>query len=98
GYVLIRVVAIPTGWFHVSGLDTGVGGYLDSLVLPAVTLAVGLTPIFLRSLRSSMVATLESEHVAAARALGLSSGRIMRRHVLRNSIAPTVSLVATALG
>ncbi|WP_030661842.1 ABC transporter permease [Streptomyces cellulosae] len=98
GYVLIRVIAIPTGWFPVSGLGTGLSAYLNSLVLPAVTLSIGLTPIFLRSLRSSMVATLESEHVAAARALGLSSGRIMRRHVLRNSVAPTVSLLATALG
>lgn len=99
GYVLIRLVAIPTGWFPVAGLSTdGPGDFIRSLVLPAVTLAIGLTPILLRSLRSSMVATLGSEHVAAARTLGLSPGRIMRRHVLRNSITPTVSLLTTALG
>lgn len=99
GYVLIRAVAIPTGWFPVSGLGDGDPADLArSLTLPAVTLATGLTPVLLRSLRSSMIATLASEHIAAARTLGLSPARIMRRHVLRNSIAPTVSLLATALG
>lgn len=98
GYMLIRVLAIPTGWFPVSGLSEGPTGYIRSLVLPAVTLALGLTPILLRSLRSSMIATLESEHVAAARSLGLSNARVLRRHVMRNSVAPTISLLATALG
>ncbi|HWI32293.1 MAG TPA: ABC transporter permease [Microbacterium sp.] len=99
GYVLIRTVAIPTGWFPVSGLSTASPGeFIRSLVLPSVTLAIGLTPVLLRSLRSSMIATLNSEHVAAARTLGLSPARIMRRHVFRNSVTPTINLLATALG
>lgn len=99
GYILIRTVAIPTGWFPVSGLSVaGPADFLRSVALPSITLAIGLTPVLLRSLRSSMIATLGSEHVAAARTLGLSPWRIMRRHVLRNSITPTVSLLATALG
>lgn len=99
GYVLIRGIAIPTGWFPVAGLDTSnPATFALSLVLPAVTLALGLTPILLRSLRSSMIATLGSEHVAAARTLGLSDARIMRRHVMRNSLIPAISLLATILG
>lgn len=99
GYVLIRTIAIPTDWFPVAGLDTeNPGTFALSLVLPSVTLALGLTPILLRSLRSSMIATLGSEHVAAARTLGLSDARIMRRHVMRNSLIPAISLLATILG
>ena len=98
GYVLLTAVALRTGWFPVSGLEPGFWGTARSLVLPTVTLAIGLSPVLLRSLRSSMISILESEHVAAARSLGLSRARVIRRHVMRNAAVPTISLLTTAVG
>jgi peptide/nickel transport system permease protein len=67
-------------------------------VLPAVALSFALAPVIARSLRSSMVAVLDSEYVAAARAGGISGARLFRWYVLRNSVSPAISLLAVQAG
>lgn len=98
GLVLIRFVALPTGWFPVAGFGEDLPGRLRSVVLPAVALSLALAPVIARSLRSSMVAVLDSEYVAAARAGGISGGRLFRWYVLRNSVSPALSLLAVQAG
>ena len=49
------------------------GGYLESLVLPAITAAIGIVPILVRSLRVGMIEILDAEFVATARAKGLNA-------------------------
>lgn len=94
GLVLVRYVALPTGWFPVSGFGDGVGGHVRSVVLPAVSLSLALAPVIARSLRSSMVEVLDSDYVAAARAIGLRGLRLLRWYVLRNAVPPAISLLA----
>lgn len=98
GLVLIRFVALPTGWFPVAGFGEDLAGKLRSVVLPAVALSLALAPVIARSLRSSMVAVLDSEYVAAARAGGISGARLFRWYVLRNSVSPAISLLAVQAG
>lgn len=98
GLILIRFVALPTGWFPVSGFGVTYGEHARSAVLPAVTLSLALAPVVARSLRTAMVDVLESDYVTAARAAGVSGVRLFRWYVLRNSLSPAVNLLAVQVG
>ncbi|KNY05935.1 ABC transporter permease [Microbacterium sp. GCS4] len=98
GIVLILVVAVPTGWFPVGGFGATPAEHLRSIILPAFTLALAIAPLQVRSLRTSIIEVLGAEHVTTARSLGLSSGRIMSRFVLRNAAPPTISILALNVG
>lgn len=98
GFLLIRLVAIPTGWFPVAGLGSNPQDLLRSLVLPSVTGAIVLTPVLVRSLRSSLIDVLDSEYVAVARSLGVGGSALIIRHVLRNALGPVITLLALNIG
>jgi peptide/nickel transport system permease protein len=89
----LRLRLLPT-----SGYGASFPEHLKSLVLPAVTMALGLFPILVRLLRSSVIETLQSEHVEAARARGLSEVRLLTKHVLRNSVISTVTILGLLAG
>jgi peptide/nickel transport system permease protein len=98
GLVLVQVFVLRLGWFPASGLREGVPGLLHSLFLPALTVALYLAPVLVRTLREQLIETMRADHVEAARARGLAPGRIMRRYVLRNSLISTVMVLGVSLG
>ncbi|MFF2277897.1 ABC transporter permease [Agromyces sp. NPDC058126] len=98
GIILILTVALPTGWFPVGGFGETPAEHLRSIALPALTLALSIAPLQVRSLRASMITVLGAEHVTTARSLGIGRSRIMSRFVLRNAAPPTVSILALNLG
>ena len=73
-------------------------GWAEHLILPWLVLALPFVGLYSRLLRSSMLDTLGEDHVVAAEAKGLSPGRVMRRHVLRNATLPLVALFGLDLG
>lgn len=79
--------------------DTGFGlDYLRHLVLPVLTLTVGLIGSWSRYLRTSMLDTLHSDYVRTARAKGVPRRQVILRHALRNSLGPFVTVVALDAG
>lgn len=66
---------------------------LESLALPAFTLAVGSFVVYYRVLRSDLIATLQEEFITMARSKGISQRRIMWRHAFRPS---SVALLGSA--
>lgn len=62
------------------------------LVLPWVTLSVLFIGFYSRVLRSTILDTVNEDYVRTAHAKGLSDGQVLRRHILRNSLIPIVSL------
>jgi peptide/nickel transport system permease protein len=62
------------------------------LVLPWLTLAVLFVGLYSRVLRANLLDTMGEDHVRTARAKGLPEKQVMRRHVLRNSLIPVVTL------
>lgn len=98
GIVLVLLVALPTGWFPVGGFGYTTVDHLRSIVLPAITLAVTMAPLQIRSLRASLIAVRASEYITAARTLGIGSARVTRRFILRNASPPTVSVLALNIG
>jgi peptide/nickel transport system permease protein len=84
--------------FPVGGWGEGIAGHLRSAVLPALTIAIGIAPMTIRSLRASMIEVLNADFVATARAKGLSGTRVVARHVLRNAAIPTITVLAVNVG
>ena len=71
---------------------------IEHLVLPALTLGIGLYGEYALIVRSSMLETLGEDYVLTARAKGLSNWAIIRKHGLRNAMLPVVTLIALSLG
>ncbi|EYT51773.1 ABC transporter permease [Leucobacter sp. UCD-THU] len=98
--VLIAVFAVGLGWFPVFGSGEDLGDRLWHLTLPAIALALSATAYVVRVTRSSIREEASKEHVLTAQARGVASGRVVRRHILRNAAIPIVTvggLTATGL-
>jgi peptide/nickel transport system permease protein len=98
GLVLALVFGLELDLFPVSGYETGVGGILKTLTLPAVTLGLALTVIVVRTLRSSLLEVLQSDYIDAARARGMSERRIVAKHAMRNAVMPTITIMSIQIG
>ena len=99
--LLIFLFGVTLRWLPISGytdpLEDFVAG-IRSLVLPAVTLGLALAAVVTRTLRSSLLEALAEDYVRTARAKGLSEGRVVRGHVLRNALIPVVTVLGLQLG
>ena len=98
GLLLILLFGLQLGWLPTSGYGEGFTGHLRSLTLPALTVGLYLAPILLRTLRVGIIETLDTEFIEAARARGLSERRILFKHVLRNSLVSTVTILGLNIG
>lgn len=98
GLLLILAFSLDLHWLPTGGYGQGAGSHLRALVLPSITLALYMAPIQLRTLRSSVIETLRSDFIEAARAHGLGRGRIIVKHVLRNSALSFVTVVGANIG
>lgn len=94
GIMLIIFVALPTGLFPVAGFGDTFAEHAQAIVLPGITLGLALSPMLVRSLRSELIAVFNADHIAFARSLGVSSGRIVWTHALRNAIVPVIAILA----
>jgi peptide/nickel transport system permease protein len=98
GLVMILIFGLELGWFPTGGYQHGALGALQSLTLPALTMSLVITPLFVRSLRASMIQTMDAPFVEAARARGFSTRRVLSRHVMRNASTSTVTLMGLTMG
>lgn len=93
GPVLILVFAVWLGWLPVSGRDG-----ISSLLLPAITLGLGMASILARMVRSALLDTLNEDYIRTARAKGLPMRTVVWRHALRNALLPVITLLGLQLG
>ncbi|MGH1565814.1 ABC transporter permease [Mumia sp. DW29H23] len=95
GFVMQLIFGVKLGWFPPT-----VGGNTSfyNLLLPAIVLALVSFAYIVRLTRTSVAGNLTADHVRTARAKGLSEGVVVRRHVLRNSLIPTVTFLGADLG
>ncbi|KPG87506.1 ABC transporter permease [Frigoribacterium sp. RIT-PI-h] len=95
GVTLQLVFAVRLDWFPVAGVTTG---WPTAYVLPAIVIALfGLASVS-RLTRASVLENLSSDYVRTARAKGLTPRRVIGVHVMRNSLIPTATFLATDLG
>ena len=98
GILLIYLLALRLHAFPVGGYGNGFTSHLQSLFLPSLTIAISMAPVLIRSLRASMLNVLGAEFVTTARAKGVRGWRLLSRHVLRNAVIPTVTVLGINLG
>lgn len=100
GYALIYLFAIELSWLPVQGyqrLAEGLGGFLERLILPSLTLAIILVALIARITRASVLEVLNADYVRTARAKGLAELPVLLRHVLRNAAVPIVTVIGLAV-
>ena len=98
GVVLIVIFAIGLKWFPVTGNPppgTSPLGQLHYLILPAIPLVFVLFGYIARMARAGTIEALDSDYVRTAILKGLPRSTVIRRHVLRNSLLPTITVIAT---
>jgi ABC-type dipeptide/oligopeptide/nickel transport system permease component len=98
GPILILVFAIGLGVLPVSGAGVGKADFLRHLVLPAVTLGLGMAAILTRMVRTSMLEELGQDYIRTARAKGLPENVVVYRHALRNALNPILTVVGLQFG
>jgi peptide/nickel transport system permease protein len=93
GLVLILIFAVNLGWFPVGGWGDTIPEHIYGLVLPALTSALAIVPLLVRSLRVGMLEVLQADYIATVRSKGLREHRVLLIHVARNAIIPTLTLL-----
>ncbi len=97
GPILILVFSIRLGWLPVSGAGSG-WGFFAHLVLPAVTLGLGMAAVLTRMVRTAMLEELQQDYVRTARAKGLTERQVVYGHALRNALIPVITVVGLQFG
>jgi len=95
-YLAYRLGVFPSGGYVPLTEDPLEWAY--HLLLPWTTLSILYIGLYSRVLRSNMLDALGEDYVRTARAKGLSARQVMTRHVLRNSLAPIVTLFGLDFG
>jgi peptide/nickel transport system permease protein len=99
GPILVLVFSIWLGWLPVSGAGTGdVGEFLLHLLLPSLTLALGLAAILTRMVRAAMLEELGQDYIRTARAKGLTERQVVYGHALRNALIPVLTVIGLQFG
>lgn len=88
GLMLIIIFSLKLGWF-----PSGGKGGLDSLVLPALTVGLGLAALITRTTRSSMLDVIRQDYMTTARAKGCSEKRVIFTHGLKNALIPIITAI-----
>lgn len=92
-YLGVDLHLFPVGGFGAGGMDT-----VWHLALPALTIAISMSPFLVRSLRSALIGVLNSDYVMTGRALGLRRRTLLYSYLLRNSILPVILVLSINVG
>jgi peptide/nickel transport system permease protein len=101
GLVLIYVFAVRLGLLPAGGMpqhDEGFGAGLAHFILPVTALVIVETGGLTRYARAAMIEVLGQDYIRTARAKGVSEGRMILRHALRNAMVPVITIIALGFG
>ena len=101
GMLLVLGFGVQLKWLPVAGYEApgdDFQAFLEKLVLPAITLALGPMAIITRVTRSSMLEVRGQEYIVTARAKGLRERAVIYRHMLRNGLIPVVTVIGLQVG
>ena len=93
GPLLMIIFSIQLGWLPVSGR-----GGMGHLILPAITLGLGMTAILTRILRATLLQVINEDYIRSARAKGLSEKKVWLKHALRNALLSVITVMSLQFG
>ena len=91
--MLIRVFGVNLRWLPISGITTWKGW-----ILPCVAMALGLTALLARQMRSDLLEVIRQDYITTARAKGLAEGTVVYRHGLKNAVIPIIMVIGGVFG
>jgi peptide/nickel transport system permease protein len=94
GLLLLMFFGLKLHWFPVAGWGDTWPAHLKSLILPAFTTALATSSLLIKNLRNSVVDVVNSDYVDFARSKGLSEGKVRSRHIVRNALISTITLLS----
>jgi peptide/nickel transport system permease protein len=101
GLLAILIFAVHLRWLPAEAPQGATVGAIladpKGLILPVLTLAAGTVAVFSRFMRASALEVLIQDYVRTARGKGMGERRVLVRHVLRNAILPTITLIGLSL-
>lgn len=92
GIMMILIFGVHLQWLPPSG-----SGSLSQLIMPSVALGLLSLATYARIARSAIIDELSRDYIRSARARGAGTGRLVFRHLLRNSMIPVISITALEL-
>lgn len=101
GTLMVLVFAQKLHWVPAGGFAEWSRSPLQHLIhllMPAMTIALGLIAVIFRMVRTTVLETLEQDWVRTARAKGLSNNTVLVRHVVRNSLGPVMTVLGLHMG
>ena len=99
--ILAYYVGVRFGWLPVSGYvkpSDDLVEHLRRMAMPAIALAVGQIAVYMRLLRSDMIATLQEDYILMAKSKGISPSRVLWRHALRPSSLTLLTVAGLNVG
>ncbi|GAA3228223.1 ABC transporter permease [Actinocorallia longicatena] len=90
---LLSVFAVGLGWFPSTGAGTGLADRLWHLTLPAIAMALAAFGVLARVGHAAFREEAGREHVEVARSRGVGGAALIRRHVVRNALAPLLTII-----
>ncbi len=99
--ILISIFSIQLGWLPSQSAIRPTSSFVEAfpyLILPAITVALTSLAYIVRMTRSSTVDVLQTDYVRTANLKGLPPRRVLFTHVLRNSLLPTITVIAISIG
>jgi len=98
GILFLTYFSLKLQLFPVAGYGDTWREHLHHLFLPALTIALSITPMLVRALRTSILEAMSSDYVRTARAKGLREQAVIMAHVLRNALIPALTLLGLSVG
>ena len=99
--VLQALIGWKLGWFHVTANAPQGSSFLTQLsylTLPAMAIVVVYFGYIARMTRAGVIRALDSDYTRTATMKGLPASQVIRHHVLRNGLQPTVSVIGVQIG
>ncbi|KPM50651.1 ABC transporter permease [Frankia sp. R43] len=93
---LVLIFAVGLGWFHATGytpMTQSFSGWLASVILPVIALAIGAIAGVAQQIRGSILDTIDRDYVRTLRSRGLPMNHVLYRHVLRNASGPALTIL-----
>lgn len=87
---------LPSGGMHTVGKESVIDT-IQHLIMPSLTLSLGTIATFIRYIRTNTIGQLAEEYVLTAEAKGTTAFNILRRHVLKNTLLPIITLLGMNL-
>jgi len=94
GLLLLMLFGVELRWLPVAGWGDTWPEHIKSLILPALTQALATSALLTRNLRNNVVDVLQMDYVDFARSKGLKERVVRHRHVIRNALITTVTLLS----